>query len=149
MAESQEGGTVIGVDTVIKGEMESENQAKILGRFEGTIKSKGQVIVSDKATCQADVHAKVVQVDGALKGNVTADEKVQLNATARITGDVLAAKLVVAEGASVDGHIRVGANAMKAAGSGATQNQKPNGSKPENRAVAKEQAAPVMATKKS
>ena len=113
MAESQDSGTVIGADTVIKGEMTAENRARIFGRFEGTIKAKGQVEVADKATCQADVEAKIVQIDGGMQGNITALEKIQLNASAKMKGDVLATKLVVSDGACVDGHFKVGPDAVK------------------------------------
>jgi cytoskeletal protein CcmA (bactofilin family) len=113
MAETQDGWTIIGSDTVIKGEMAVENRARILGRFEGSIKSKGHVEVADKATCKAVIEASIVQVDGAVEGNITATEKVQLNATARMTGDLIAAKLVVTEGAAFTGHITVGPNALK------------------------------------
>ncbi len=116
MAEAKNGGTVIGADTVIKGEMQADNHATILGRFEGTITSKGQVTIADKAVCRADVNAKVVQVDGGLDGNINQAEKVQLNATAKMNGDISAVKLHIAEGASVDGHFRIGANLDSAKG---------------------------------
>ncbi len=113
MADVQSNGTVIGADTIIKGEMHVENRARILGRFEGTIKAKGSVEVADKATCVADVDAGVIQIDGGMEGNITASDKVQLNATAKLTGDLVAAKLVVAEGASLKGHFTVGPDAVK------------------------------------
>ena len=106
-------GTIIAADTVIKGEMAVENRARILGRFEGTIRSKGQVEVADKGTCKAAVEANMVQIDGAVEGNVTAIDKVQLNASARMTGDLVASKLVVTEGAAFTGHVTVGPNAIK------------------------------------
>ncbi len=118
MAESHNGDTIIGPDAIIKGEMSVENRARILGRFEGTIRSKGQVEVADKATCKAVVEAGTVQVDGTVEGNITATDRVQLNATARVTGDLVAAKLVVTEGASFTGHISVGPNALKGRASG-------------------------------
>lgn len=116
MADSQE-ATVIGPDTVIKGEMAVENRAKILGRFEGTIKAKGQIEVANKAQCEADVEAVTVQIDGGMQGNITASDKVQLNATAKMIGDLVTAKLVVAEGAAVRGHFTVGPDAVKNSGS--------------------------------
>ncbi len=116
MAEPQESGTVIGQDTVIKGEMTAETRARILGRFEGTITAKGQVEVADKATCQANVVAKVVQIDGSMHGNVTASEKVQLNASADMRGDVQSSKLVVENGARVDGHFKIGPDMVKKGG---------------------------------
>jgi cytoskeletal protein CcmA (bactofilin family) len=116
MVESQESGTIIGHDTVIKGEMTAESRARILGRFEGTITAKGQVEVADKATCQANVEAKVVQIDGGMHGNVIASEKVQLNASADMRGDVQSAKLVVENGARVDGHFKIGPDVVKTGG---------------------------------
>jgi cytoskeletal protein CcmA (bactofilin family) len=128
MVESHNGETIIGPDTTIKGEMSVENRARILGRFEGTIRSKGQLEVADKATCKAAVEAGTVQVDGTVEGNITATDRVQLNATARVTGDLVAAKLVVTEGASFTGHVTVGPNALKgrAAGPARTEEPKPS-----------------------
>lgn len=116
MTESKDVGTIIGADTVIKGEMSVENRAKILGRFEGSIKAKGIVEVANKAKCQADVDAGIVQIDGGMQGNITASDKLQLNATADMKGDVMAAKLVVADGARLDGHFKVGPDQVKKPG---------------------------------
>ena len=106
-------GTVIGADTVIKGEMTVENRARILGRFEGTITAKGQVEVADKAVCKANVEAATVQVDGQVEGNITAKDKAHLNGTAKVVGDLIASKLVVSEGAAFKGHLHVGPDAVK------------------------------------
>lgn len=54
-------------------------------------------------------------VDGQIEGNVTARERVELTAKARVKGDLVAARLVVAEGASFIGHCTVGADAVKTA----------------------------------
>ncbi|MHC4946135.1 MAG: bactofilin family protein, partial [Planctomycetota bacterium] len=79
----------------------------------GTIKAKGQVEVANKAVCQADIEAGVVAIDGGMQGNVTASDKLQLNATADLKGDVVAAKLVVSDGARLDGHFKVGPDLVK------------------------------------
>jgi len=109
--------TIIGADTSIKGEMEFGNSAQIMGRFEGKITAKGELQVSEGATCKAEVDAQDVIIGGVLEGDVTAKEKVQLNPKARMAGDLVAAKLVVAEGASFIGHCSVGPDAHKNAGS--------------------------------
>ena len=106
-------GTVIGADTVIKGEMTVEKLARILGRFEGTIQAKGQVEVADQAVCKADVEAGTMLVDGKVEGNITAVEKAQLNGTAKVVGDLTAKKLVVIEGAAFKGMVHVGPDAVK------------------------------------
>ena len=47
-------------------------------------------------------------IDGLVEGNVTATDRVELNAKAQLKGDLTASKLVVTEGASFIGHCRIG-----------------------------------------
>lgn len=105
--------TVIGPDTHIKGEMVFDSTARILGTFEGKIIAKGEVQIGDGACCKASVEGISVVVDGLIEGDVLARERVQLNQKARVIGDVVASTLVVAEGASFIGNVRVGADAAK------------------------------------
>lgn len=105
--------TVIGPDTHIKGEMVFDSTARILGTFEGRVIAKGEVQIGEGATCKAAVEGTTVVVDGLIEGDVTARERVQLNSKARVIGDIVSNTLVVAEGASFNGHCRVGADAVK------------------------------------
>ena len=105
--------TVIGPDTHIKGEMVFDSTARILGTFEGRVIAKGEIQIGEGAACKAAIEGGVVIVDGLIEGDVQARERVQLNAKARVIGDIISATLVVAEGASFTGHCRVGADAVK------------------------------------
>ncbi len=107
--------TVIGPDTHIKGEMVFEHAACLLGRFEGRITSKGELMIGETAACKASVDAARIIVDGGVEGDIVARERLELNPGAIVNGDIVAAKLVVAEGASFIGHCRVGEAAVKAA----------------------------------
>lgn len=115
--------TIIGADTQIKGEMSFDRACKLLGTFEGTINAKGQLHVAEGASCKAEVEAADIVVDGSVEGNITAREKIQLNAKSKVVGDVVAAKLMVAEGASFSGHVSVGPSAI--GGSGGSSNNQP------------------------
>lgn len=108
--------TVIGPDTLFRGEMTFQSAARILGRFEGKITSPGQVEVGEGAQCKATIEAGTVVVDGLVEGDILARERLELNGTAQILGDITALKLVVAEGASFSGHCAVGPEAVKNAG---------------------------------
>ncbi len=103
--------TVIGPDAHFKGEMSFDGAAKILGTFDGSITSKGEISVGQGATCNATVHAARVVVDGTVNGDVQGDELIELNNGAKVTGDITAGNLVVVEGASFEGHCKVGPNA--------------------------------------
>jgi len=108
--------TVIGADTHIKGDMTFESIARLLGTFEGKITSKGELQVASGASCRAAVEAGKVTIDGEIEGNVTARERVELTAKAKVKGDMVAARLVVAEGAAFVGHLTVGPDAAKSLG---------------------------------
>jgi cytoskeletal protein CcmA (bactofilin family) len=112
--------TVIGADTHIKGDMTFDSTARLLGTFEGKITSKGELQVANGATCRASVEASKVLVDGEVDGNLAARERVELTAKAKMKGDLVSARLVVAEGAAFTGHVTVGPDATKAFPSGGT-----------------------------
>ena len=105
--------TVIGAGTHIKGEMTFDRTARILGSFEGKISSNGEIQIGETAKCKAAIDGEVVRIDGTVEGDVVARECVHLSDSARMTGDVVASKMIVAEGANFLGHCRVGPDAVK------------------------------------
>jgi cytoskeletal protein CcmA (bactofilin family) len=54
---------------------------------------------------KSDVHGHRVSVAGAVAGNVVAKERVDLLAGAKLTGDVRAPRLTIADGASFRGKV--------------------------------------------
>ena len=107
--------TVIGPDTTIKGEITVDQTAQILGTIEGQITSKGEIHLAGGSKCNASVDANKVIIEGHVTGDVSGRESVKLSRTARVKGDLIAAKLIVEEGAVFVGHCRVGGDAAKAA----------------------------------
>ncbi len=116
MADPTTQSTIIGADTTIKGDMTFESTARLLGTFEGKISSKGELQIASGAVCRAAVEANKVMIDGDLEGNLTARERVELTAKAKVKGDMIAARLVVADGAAFVGHLTVGPDATKSMG---------------------------------
>ena len=111
MAESsQEFGTVIGPDAKFKGDLSFDSAANVLGRFEGSITSKGKVHIADGSACKATIAAKEVAVAGRIEGNVQADDRIELKPTGVVTGDIVAARMTMSEGASINGHCHIGPN---------------------------------------
>lgn len=112
MSEHEPQITVIGPDTRIKGEMSFDRTARILGHFEGLVTTEGELQIGASAHCKAALQAGTVIVDGLVEGDILARDRVQLNGSARVNGDVVAEKLIVSEGASFSGHCRVGPEAV-------------------------------------
>lgn len=113
--------TVIGPDALFKGELSFDSSAKVLGRVEGSITSKGKVHIADGSRCVATFHAKDISVEGQIEGNVEATERLELKPKGTIIGDVTAARMVMADGASIDGHCRIGVNGQAKSGASTTE----------------------------
>lgn len=105
--------TVIGRGTTIRGEVDFEHGARILGTFEGKIRSRGEVQIGDTADCRAEIDAERVTIEGAMQGNIIARDRLRLTKTAHLNGDIRATKLLVEEGASYVGQCRVGDAALE------------------------------------
>jgi cytoskeletal protein CcmA (bactofilin family) len=117
MAEgNQEFPTIIGADASFKGELSFEKGLRLMGRFEGKINTPGRLHVAREAKMQADVEAGSVIVEGDVRGNLTAADRIELKQSARYEGDLSASKLVVDEGAVFSGHVTVGPDAVKGSG---------------------------------
>lgn len=122
MAENET--TIVGADSHFEGKLTFERTARINGKFDGSIAGKGELQVSQNALCKADVNAGAVAVDGRVEGNVQAGDTVRLNGSGVVKGDITAAKMVMAEGASFYGMCAVGPEA-KSQGSASTPPKAP------------------------
>jgi cytoskeletal protein CcmA (bactofilin family) len=120
MAERASAETIIGTGARIVGDVSFDGPARILGTIEGTIVTKSDLQIGAGASCKANIEAQRLAVDGAITGNVTARESLELAANAKIEGDLITAKLVVTEGATFVGYCRVGPEASKAMANGQT-----------------------------
>ena len=103
-------GTVIGPDATFKGDLKFDSAAKVMGNIEGSISSKGTIHIADGSKCKATIAAKEIAVEGRVEGNVEASDRIHLKPNGTIAGDIVAAKMTMADGASIDGYCRIGAN---------------------------------------
>jgi cytoskeletal protein CcmA (bactofilin family) len=110
---NQEYPTVLGPDANFKGEMNFEKGLRLMGRFEGKMNTPGRLHIAKEARMQADVDCGALIVEGDVKGNLSANDRIELKSTARYEGDLRASKLTVDEGAVFNGHVTVGPEAVK------------------------------------
>lgn len=81
---------------------------KISGKFEGELETKGVLRIGEKA----DVKTKVIKgedivIAGKVKGNIVSSERLELSATAKVEGNIIAPILVINEGAMLKGNCQV------------------------------------------
>jgi cytoskeletal protein CcmA (bactofilin family) len=98
----------IGKSITINGDLTGEEDLVIEGKVEGKVTlPNSQLTIGANGTIKAEVQAKQVVVIGRVAGNVRGTERVEIQATGIVEGDVIAPRLVVAEGAVVNGSIQM------------------------------------------
>jgi cytoskeletal protein CcmA (bactofilin family) len=98
----------LGKSVVIKGELSGSEDFTLYGQMEGSIRLPNHTLtIGPHAEIEAEISAKVVVIMGAVTGNVTAEEKVEIRATGSVTGDIAAPRLAVADGGSLRGRVEM------------------------------------------
>ncbi len=99
--------SVLGSDTMWKGNMSGRGGMRIEGAFDGNVDLHGLLVIGEtgRVTCD-QLRANVVIVAGAIKGDIIA-EKLEIRSTGRVWGDVVTAAFSTEEGAFLRGEIRM------------------------------------------
>jgi len=98
----------LGKSVVIKGELSGSEDLTLYGQMEGSVRLPDHTLtIGPHAAIKAEVSAKAVVIMGAVTGNVTAGEKVELRATGSVTGDITSPRLAVADGAFLRGRVEM------------------------------------------
>ena len=109
----QPGGTFIGPNVTLEGTVTGSEPIVIEGTVRGNINLSADVLVGTKARIEATVHARNVTVEGKLTGDISADDRVELVASATVDGNIKAPKIIVAEGAKFRGNVDMGSRVPK------------------------------------
>jgi cytoskeletal protein CcmA (bactofilin family) len=79
------------------------------GQIDGKILLKDHTLtVGPNGHINAEIHAKSVQVNGEVTGNITADDKVEITPSGSVQGDICAPRVALADGSSFKGSIDMG-----------------------------------------
>ncbi len=98
----------LGKTLVVKGELSGGEDLYIEGQLEGTIELREHSLtIGPQGRVQANVNAKDVVLYGNLKGNVRAEDRVEISKSGSMVGDVVAARVIVEDGASIKGSVDI------------------------------------------
>ena len=107
----------IGKSLVIKGEVTGSESLYIDGRVEGSINLSGnRVTVGRNGVVSANINAREIVVLGKVRGNLTASDRVDIRSDGSLTGDVVAARISIEDGAFFKGGIDIRKAGQKANG---------------------------------
>lgn len=100
--------TVIGPSVTVEGELSSQGDIRVDGHVSGSIKTQQALTIGEQAVIDATIDAESASIAGTVKGNITARDRLELTATAKVTGDITAKTLSVAPGAMFSGTSTMG-----------------------------------------
>jgi cytoskeletal protein CcmA (bactofilin family) len=121
----------IGKSLVVKGEVTGSESLYIDGKVEGAINLPGnRVTVGRNGQVSANISAREVVVLGKVRGNINASDRVDIRSEGSLTGDVIAQRISIEDGAFFKGGIDIRKpgqtkdGSVAAVNSGAVESQK-------------------------
>lgn len=100
--------TIIGTGVKVEGTFTAFGDVIVKGQLIGSLSTESDVSLRNSGIIEADIRAKNASIAGELKGNLSVDEKIELAATAKVSGDIHCRVLAIEEGAILNGRCKVG-----------------------------------------
>jgi cytoskeletal protein CcmA (bactofilin family) len=99
-----------------EGKLSFKDTVRIDGRFKGEISSDNTLIVGETGEIEAAIHSHSVVVSGNVTGDIFACERVVLHKTASVAGNIETPSLMVEEGASLNGQVKMTGRGSQSSG---------------------------------
>ncbi|MBQ7564113.1 MAG: polymer-forming cytoskeletal protein [Lachnospiraceae bacterium] len=89
--------SILSPDVVINGSLSSAESIRFNGKITGDLSSRGLIIIGKNAAVRGNITADSVIVAGVVEGNLNAQDKVNIEATGEVYGDIVTRKLLIDE----------------------------------------------------
>jgi cytoskeletal protein CcmA (bactofilin family) len=98
----------IGRSLVIKGEVSGSESLYVDGRIEGKVSfPESRITIGRNGTVNANIEAKEVVIMGSVKGNIQCSDRLDIRSEGTLTGDIVAQRISVEDGAVLKGSVEV------------------------------------------
>ena len=101
-------------DTEITGDIRFNDSFRIDGKFKGKILSGNTLIIGENGDVEADIEVRSVSINGKVKGSINTKDRVEIFSKGRVTGKIIAPRLIIEEGAFFQGTCRMELKALEA-----------------------------------
>jgi cytoskeletal protein CcmA (bactofilin family) len=100
--------SIIGPGTKVTGDLVTEGTIRIEGRVEGNVRAGKAVVLGKDGTVEGTILTQDAVISGRLVGTLTAESRLELQASSRIDGEVHARRMQLVEGAILNGTVNMG-----------------------------------------
>ncbi len=95
----------VGAGTTLTGETDFNSMLRVDGCLTGSVTSEnGTLIIGATGQVDAEIKVAAARVNGAVNGDITSSEKIELGRTARVVGNIKAPRLIISDGAILEGN---------------------------------------------
>lgn len=116
MTLSNSTASILGSTIKIKGELHGSEDIQISGHIEGEIQFSGNTVtISRSAKIDAGIHARRIEVEGTVNGNLEGSDEVVIRKTGRVEGNLKAPRVTLEDGATFRGSVDMRASASTSA----------------------------------
>ena len=98
----------MGPNDSLEGKLVYDGSVHVDGHAEGEFRVTGNLDVASGAMAKISIDAANVTVKGTVEGPVTVKDKLTLGKNAKLSGDIVVRRLQIEDGASLNGHVRMG-----------------------------------------
>jgi excisionase family DNA binding protein len=100
---------ILDVDASMQGSLIFKDPVnlRINGRFDGTLSTKGNLMIGEHAVVNADIIGDSIVIAGKVNGHIRAIKELKMVSPARVIGDIKTPLLSVAEGAVFEGNSKM------------------------------------------
>jgi len=95
--------SLLGENSIFKGEMEIQGGLRIDGRLEGKVKADS-IVVGEKAEVKAEIETKTISISGRIEGKIIATQLATIEAKGEVYGEIIAQKIAIVEGGLFEGN---------------------------------------------
>lgn len=111
MAKTSSQDTIIAQGVRVEGNLIAEGNILIDGEVKGTIVTQSDLDIGVDARVEASIQARNATLSGVIEGNVRVEERLDMLASSKFKGDIVAGLLSVEAGAEINGTVRMGVEA--------------------------------------
>ena len=106
----EEGPRVLDVAASMQGSLVFQEPValRISGQFQGTLETKGELTIGERATVKADITGEAITVAGRVTGKVVASKSLRVVSPGVLRGEIWTPSLEVQPGARIDGTLHMG-----------------------------------------
>ena len=115
--------SIIAAGTRIDGDIDTDGVIRIEGRVEGSVRAGRQLLIGRQGEVRGDITTREAVIGGSVFGAVNATERLEVQGTSTIVGNITTKAIAVIEGGKINGTVRIAdARDASSAASGATPN---------------------------